>query len=132
MTGRVALALAALAGCSFTFMQPSTETRPPQCYEQYEAPVTDAVIAGLGLALAGTALVLAEQPPGHCSIDTCGSPQIPIAMAEYGLGMAAVFGLSSVYGFNKRARCQTARERWRAWCASVGSDTRPASCDEGW
>jgi hypothetical protein len=124
--------MAALAGCSFTFMQASTETRPPQCYEQYEAPVTDLVIAGLAMVVVGTAVVLAHQPPDHCGIDNCGNRGITTAIAAYGLGTAAVFGLSSAYGFRKRARCEDARERWRAWCASVGSAERPASCDEGW
>jgi len=103
------------SGCSVTFMQPSTEERPPQCYDEYGAPVADVAIAAIG-----TALVVVD------SISARGTGQL----TTYGLATAIAFSLSAMYGFDKRARCEVALRRWDDYCRSLGSGERPKGCDE--
>lgn len=92
-----ALALMCSVSCSWTFMDRTPYTRPPdrplKCSERRSLPAVDAFWA---VAFVATGIAVIVEPPSD------GSPVAPAVLAG---GVAALFAASGIWGYAQVSRC---------------------------
>lgn len=135
-----------LCSCSFVFTRsPGNVGKPPQkfaqCVEGRGFPIADAVIGGL-LLLSSLSLLTgtSDAQTGGSSDDTSTVPAVLT-----GVGLAAVFGASSYFGFTRTSRCRASHAEYIAahpapalapvaaapMGANGGACTAQLTCDTG-
>jgi hypothetical protein len=108
--GLLSISLGGLSGCSFLFTTKAPSDAelartpgPVECTTTRAAPIVDTVIAGLEVARVGVAANASDSDYSNAAFDR----KTDIA---FGVGFAALYTASAVYGYTVTARCSTVKE----------------------